>query len=175
MDVVATDIASIAPCLLAANLQHNRSPVLDAPILESRTLDWIAHPDGWDWSRRDISSPDSPSSDESLLAPPFDLIVTTDSVYHPSLSQPLLRALHALSSPPLAPLSRPPPVYLALEARDPDLIASFLKSAREDWLFKCSQTDNARLEKLLGEGGMGWSADDWDGVQVWKLQLDRRR
>lgn len=176
MDCVATDIASVA-VLLDMNLcTANRSGALDAPALEARSLDWFVNPVEWNWARRDITGSGVDKDDvSSLLAPPFDFIVTTDSVYHPSLTQPLLRALHALSTPPYAPSTKPPPIYLALEARDPDLIAAFLDSARTDWAFKCSRTDNARLEKLLGKGGLGWSADDWEGVQVWKLQLDRRR
>lgn len=179
MDVVATDIPSIATGLLHTNLASpaNRSAALDAPVLQARALDWLIDPSGWDWTQSSVTPPLllPASSSEPALVPPFDLICTTDSVYSPNLSQPLLRALHALSTPPHASASKPPPIWLALEARDPDLIAEFLRSAKEDWKFKCAKTDGGRLEKLVGEGGLGWELEDWEGVQVWKLQLDRRR
>lgn len=174
-DVVSTDIKFVAQGILRANLSRNRSTALSAPTLEARTLDWFSPPSSWDWTSASItpsSRPTPPSSSTpTFLQPPFDLILTTDSVYDPSLSTPLLRTLHALSTPPLSP--SPPPIYLSLEVRDPDLISSFLESARKEWGFKCVKVEWGRLERLVGregDGGMGWKEEDWDGVEVWKLK-----
>lgn len=164
-DVVATDTPLIAHGILHSNLSSNRSTALSAPILEARALDWFSPPSSWSWTTSPItpslSSSPSPSHEAPLLQPPFDLILTTDSIYSPTLSTPLLRTLHALS-----PLS--PPIYLSLEVRDPSLIDEFLESARTEWGFKCSKVEKGRLERLVR--GMGWEEEDWEGVEVWKLK-----
>lgn len=167
----------IAKGILRENVEGRPPPrtELEQPVLEARTLDWFAEPVQWDLSRwsitpRSPSATAEPPSNAPLLSPPFDLITTSDSIYDPTLTQPLLRTLHALCTPTRAP----PPIFLALEVRDPTLIAGFLHSAREDWAFKCSRVDERRLEKLMGEGGLGWEREDWEGVQVWKLMLGTR-
>lgn len=174
-DVVATDMEVIAEGILRENVEGRPPPSteLEQPVLEARTLDWFAEPERWNFSQWSITPRSSSAEAEPptpRLTPPFDLITTSDSIYDPSLTQPLLRALHALCTPTRAP----PPIYLALEVRDPALIAGFLHSAKEEWGFKCSRVDEGRLEKLMGEGGVGWEKEDWEGVQVWKLVLVRR-
>jgi hypothetical protein len=103
------------------------------------------------------------------IQPPFDLIVTSDSVYSPSLITPLLRTLHALSRPPHILPRRPPLVYICLERRDPIVVESFLKEAKEQWGFKCRQVEKSRIEKWVGQG-WGWANEDWEGVEIWKLE-----
>lgn len=34
--------------------------------------------------------------------------------------------------------------------------------------------DNGKLEKLLGEGGLGWTSEDWEGVQIWRLRYGKK-
>lgn len=174
--MLATDVPAIADGLLRENLTARPPPTteLEQPKLEARALDWFAEPSTWDFERASVTprpeASSAPNASPPLLRPPFDLITTTDSIYDSALSQPLLRTLHALSTPPHSPSrSSGPPIFVALEVRDPQLIDSFLESARSDWGFRCSRVENGRLEKLLGEGGVGWKSDDWDGVQVWKL------
>lgn len=173
-DVVSTDIRAIAEGILSRNLERN-SPLASSTLLVPSTLDWFSSPSEWDFLRESNTS----SIDSDLIPqPPYDLIVTTDSVYSPELSTPLLRTLHALSTPPLASLSSTPIIFLALEVRDPLLIRAFLQSAKEEWSFKCTQVEESRLERLLergNDGGMGWEPDDWAGVEVWKLKLARRK
>ena len=175
-NVLATDVPSIAEGLLRTNLAARPPPTteLQQPSLQAKALDWFAEPSTWDFERSSVTPRESdtpaPSTLDPTLRPPFDLITTTDSIYHPSLSQPLLRTLHALStSPHSVSRSTGPPIFVALEVRDPQLIDGFLESARIDWGFKCSRVENGRLEKLMGEGGVGWEGEDWEGVQVWKL------
>lgn len=177
-DVLATDVPTIADGLLHQNLTARPPP---QPKLQSRALDWFSEPSSWDFTRWSISPPsegsadsDPPPSPSELLAPPFDFITTTDSIYDSSLSLPLLRTLHALSTPPLASRT-PPPIFVALEVRDPQLIDSFLREAKEAWGFKCSKVEDGRLRKLVGEDGVGWEEEDWAGVQVWKLVMGKGR
>ncbi|EGG09739.1 uncharacterized protein MELLADRAFT_47341 [Melampsora larici-populina 98AG31] len=93
----------------------------------------------------------------------FDLIVTTDTVYTSELLRPLLMTLKNLSDSS----TRPPPIYLALERRDPALVESFFKMA-DQLNFKADRIDHSSLVKLTEQ--MGWELDDWEGVEVWKLR-----
>ncbi|ORY61945.1 hypothetical protein BCR35DRAFT_283426, partial [Leucosporidium creatinivorum] len=177
-DVLATDVPTIADGLLRQNLAARPPPTteLEQPILQARALDWFSESSTWEFSRWSISPPaegndtDSDPPPNDLLSPPFDFITTTDSIYDSSLSTPLLRTLSSLSSPPLSSRT-PPPIFVALEVRDPQLIDSFLRQAKEEWGFKCSRVEDGRLRKLMGEDGVGWEDEDWEGVQVWKLVL----
>lgn len=93
----------------------------------------------------------------------FDLIVTTDTVYTSELIRPLLTTLKSLSD-----LStRPPPIYLALERRDPALVENFFNMA-EQLNFKADQIDHSSLVQLTEQ--MGWDLEDWEGVEIWKLR-----
>lgn len=98
----------------------------------------------------------------------FDLIVTTDTVYTSELIRPLLTTLKSLSD-----LStRPPPIYLALERRDPALVENFFNMA-EQLNFKADQIDHSSLVKLTEQ--MGWDLEDWEGVEIWKLRQRVRK
>jgi len=179
-DVLSTDLGIIVDGVLSQNIEANtRSLRLNSfgqPRMQTKVLDWFQDPEERRWR----------SSVEEPLVPPFDLIVTADTVYDSSLSQPLLRTLHALSTasnPSSTSLIRRtssssvPPVYLALEVRDPALIANFIESAERDWNFKCSRVDHGRLKKLVESkaGGLGWEDESvWEGVEVWKLKLRKR-
>ncbi|GAA5894795.1 hypothetical protein JCM6882_006682 [Rhodosporidiobolus microsporus] len=160
--VLATDLATIVDSVLSRNIKSNDEAIKlsggDEAKIETKVLDWFQSSDEWDW-------------EDETVRPPFDMIVTADTVYEPSLSQPLLRTLHGLAS-----LSPSVPIYLALEARDPALTSAFLSSASTDYSFKTSRVDHARLKKLVEakEGTLGWEDEtDWEGVEVWKLKLSR--
>jgi len=189
-NILSTDVNIIAEGILATNLQNNQSKDLDAPVLESRTLDWFVDPTKWNWKQKDITTSNDSSAPDSeptsFLSPPFDFLVTSDSIYHPSLSQPLLRTLHSLSSLQISQnydaststislnkkkLSSPP-IYLALENRDSPLIDAWLKSAQDDWGFKTTRVVHERLEKLIGQGkgGLRWEEDNWHSVEVYKMK-----
>jgi len=179
-DVLSTDLGIIVDGVLSQNLEANtkvlRLNSFGQPRMQTKVLDWFQDPTDWEWSIKD----------RETLVPPFDLIVTADTVYDPSLSQPLLRTLHGLSilNDPASPSpsrrtssSSIPPIYLALEARDPALVVSFIESAEKDWNFKCSKVNQGRLKKLVGSktGGLGWEDESvWEGVEVWKLKLRKR-
>ncbi|GAA5986709.1 hypothetical protein JCM11641_007744, partial [Rhodosporidiobolus odoratus] len=170
-DTLATDLDFIVAGVLAQNVERNLDVIKTGGAgearMEKRVLDWFVEPIRWE-GHVDRGA----DRGTRLLEPPFDLIVTADTVYDSSLSEPLLRTLHGLArSSPSAP------IYLALERRDPALVDSFLSSAAETWGFKCSQVEHARLRRVVEskEGTLAWEADAWDGVEVWKLKLGREK
>ena len=151
--------------------------------VQTRVLDWTIDPSEWCWNNSNsvataVQDHDKQSGcDQGLLGPPFDLIVTADTVYLTSLVTPLLRTLNHLcklsqqnhvvgKSKPHRPL-----VYVALENRDPGLLESFLKEAREQWGFSTTRVPDRRIERALERRRMDWKREDWVGVQVWKLQF----
>ncbi|KAG0144942.1 hypothetical protein CROQUDRAFT_79419 [Cronartium quercuum f. sp. fusiforme G11] len=93
----------------------------------------------------------------------FDLIVTSDTVYTPELVEPLLKTLLELSGTS----RRPPPIYLALERRDPTLVEDFLAKAKQS-NFKTDRISHSTLVKITEK--MSWKLDDWEGAEIWKLR-----
>ncbi|GAA6064343.1 hypothetical protein JCM10212_002319 [Sporobolomyces blumeae] len=186
-DVLSTDLNLIVDGVLEKNVRANETVIraneVDQPRLVTAVLDWN------DPTNLDIRTRDDVAAERPPLGPPFDLIVTADTVYDADLSEPLLRTLAAMSSGPFEPPtdpdrgssaspSTPPQIYLALERRDPSLVEAFLRSATDEWDFKCSKVDHARVRKLVENeaGGLGWDDESvWDGIEVWKLKLRKRR
>jgi protein N-lysine methyltransferase METTL21D len=149
----------------------------DAGRVHIRELDWMVPPEDWRWNDTErIASPvmignsNSISVDTDYLRPPFDLIVTTDTIYHPDLGDPLLRTLHHLVRFSVEK-GTTPRTFLALERRDPALVDSVLRAAIDKWGFKLEAVPRRRLSKALEKAGMKWPREDWDGVEVWKMSL----
>ncbi|BGP29955.1 hypothetical protein JCM10296v2_001707 [Rhodotorula toruloides] len=171
-DTLATDVDFIVDGVLKRNVEANRQKLREGGggWLEARTLDWFDDPSSWPFSS---DGGDAGQASKAMsIQPPFKLITTADTVYDPSLTTPLLTTLRFLSL--LSP--SPPPVYLALEARDPALVAAFFRSAADEYGFKCARIDHAKVKKLVEdkEGTLGWeNEEDWEGVELWKLKLSR--
>ncbi|GAA6029333.1 hypothetical protein JCM8097_003624 [Rhodosporidiobolus ruineniae] len=170
-DILATDVDMIVDGVLQQNVEANGEVIKRAGggKVEAKVLDWFQPPGKWSWRRPG----DTQEAGDPPLEPPFDLIVTADTVYEPSLSQPLLQTLHGLAS-----LSPSAPIYLALESRDPSLVASFLSSALSDWNLKPTRVGHDRIRRLVErkEGTLGWEDEEvWEGVEVWKLKLGREK
>lgn len=108
---------------------------------------------------------------EERLDPPFDMIISADTMYEPSLVEPLLRTLHHLSQLSINSAKRAPPVYLCVERRDPALIDQALASARDTWKFTVERIPQRKITKAMEKGGLVWEPEDWDGVEIWKLNL----
>lgn len=121
------------------------------------------------------SAPSLPRNPAGLLKPPFDLICTADTVYHPSLIEPLLRTLHALSvlSMAASPSLRAPPAFLCIERRDPSLVDRVLADAKSTWNFNVDRVPDRKLRKAMEKGGVRWDKEDWEGIEIWKLTLMR--
>ncbi|KDQ18029.1 hypothetical protein BOTBODRAFT_29341 [Botryobasidium botryosum FD-172 SS1] len=116
------------------------------------------------------SASDSKSEDNHLC-PPFDLIVSADTIYDPALSSHLLRTIHALVtlSVSSSPRSTVPPVYLCLERRDPALVDQTLKQAQEVWNFHVGSVPKKNLVKAMEKGSVKWEEHEWEDVEIWKL------
>ncbi|KIJ68972.1 hypothetical protein HYDPIDRAFT_79807, partial [Hydnomerulius pinastri MD-312] len=184
-DVLATDTAHVCDSVLrhniAANLQHLPS---NAGVIQVRVLDWSISSDRWQWNDPMRITPDGDrlnggGETEDLLGPPFDLIVSSDTLYDASLIDPFFRTVRALSKPrlqhqPHAPAPsplRPPLLLLALERRDPQLISRALSCAP----IPLTQVPTKKLKKALERAGMQWDRLDWEGVEVWRGSVDGMR
>ncbi|GAA6006341.1 uncharacterized protein JCM10292_002654 [Rhodotorula paludigena] len=175
-DTLATDLGCIVDSVLRRNVETHASK-LGGARLEAHTLDWFEPPERWSWP---AASEEDAAAGRAPLAPPFDLVSTADTVYDSSLIDPLLSTLLALclpSSASRASAAPPPPIYLALERRDPALVDSFFaRAAGPPFGFKCSRVEHARIKKLVEDraGTLGWEdEEEWEGVEVWKLKLGR--
>ncbi|CDZ97494.1 Nicotinamide N-methyltransferase-like [Phaffia rhodozyma] len=173
-----------APCPASDDPSSAPTPSSDRPTqggsVVGRELDWTVDPADWNW----VENPSSvtsqwvdPSSVTSVgtcstrfspapAGPPFDLILTTDTIYLPSLLPHLLKTLKTLSS-----LSGHPPILLALERRDPALVDRSL----DEFLnagFEAKMVNKGRLKKSV-DRHLGWAKSDWDGVEVWKFRYKK--
>ena len=222
--MVATDIDSVVHNVLRPNIQrntrllHERNGSIHTDCtgtVQVRELDWTVEPKEWTWddpaciaspqhknractemvNRKDCLNHKSDATESKLLFPPFELIVTSDTLYSASLVTPLLRTLHHLcllstSTPPHVPdtasdvvegkptegspfttPSKSPIIYLAIENRDPGLVSSFLTEAKEEWGFSLSRIPYRRIIRAMERGGLNWAKSEWEGVEIWKLQI----
>ncbi|OBZ75837.1 Protein-lysine methyltransferase METTL21E [Grifola frondosa] len=181
-DVIATDLPEVISSVLSNNISRNLSQLPDGcGTIQVRILNWAVSPDQWVWDNdRVIGSPSPQFPSEATaegerLQPPFDLIISSDTLYSRALVQPLLRTLHSLcmlsvnsSSPPRSPV-----VYLCVERRDPVLIDQALSDAKTKWNFDVERVPHKKVAKAMAKGGIKWEREDWDGVEIWKLSLRR--
>lgn len=143
--------------------------------IQVRELDWTVEPEQWSWTdAKSVSSPSLPKNppSEDTLGPPFDLIITSDTVYVPQLAQPLLRTIHALASISSA-RGKSLLILLCFERRDPLLIDRTLDDARQTWGFKPERVPHKKLAQAMDKTGLKWGKEDWDGVELWKLKLTK--
>jgi protein N-lysine methyltransferase METTL21D len=172
-DVLATDTGHIISSVLSPNIAMNyaRSTGGD-PIIQVKELDWLVPPISWDWSNPvAVASTTLPPSstgttDANLLQPPFDLIISSDTIYTSELVHSLFRTLHAA-----AMISGSPPVYLCIERRDPALLDRALSEAQSVWGFTTTRIPRKKISKAMEKGGLKWNKEDWDGVEIWRLKL----
>ena len=168
---MATDLPNVIDSVLGQNVRDNIHLV--GGTVRVRELDWIAEPVHWSWNdEKSVSSPSLPRDPpaEGFLGPPFDLIVTSDTVYIPQLAQPLLRTIHALASLSSTG-AKSPLILLCFERRDPLLIDRTLNDARQVWGFKPERVPHKKLAQAMDKAGLRWDKEDWDGVELWKLKL----
>lgn len=167
---MATDLPNVIDSVLRQNISGNAHLV--AGNIQVRELDWMVEPEYWSWTdEKSVSSPSLAKDPPALLRPPFDLIVTSDTLYIPQLAQPLLRTIHALAS-----LSsgggKSPLILLCFERRDPLLIDQTLNDAHKVWGLKPERIPHKKLVQAMDKAGLGWNKEDWDGVELWKLKLE---
>ncbi|KIM80751.1 hypothetical protein PILCRDRAFT_822017 [Piloderma croceum F 1598] len=185
-DVLATDVSNVITTVLSQNIARNTA-VLPAGsgCIEIRELDWTVTPEKWSWDNDRViasASCENPqgASDLQLSSlqvesslqrpgPPFDLIVTSDTIYSPELARPLLRTLYALYSASRTPHTRCPPIYLCIERRDPTLIDRTLAEAKDVWGFTVVRIPHRKVVKAMDKGGVKWDQEEWEGIEIWKL------
>lgn len=180
--VTTTDIDPPMTQVLRPNIERNASRMNLAPITVTE-LDWCNLPafeeEVIPRARLDV--------DHALLHggglwnQAWDVILTTDTIYHVDLVQPLLRWIRILSiisentnnngidsSRTQTPTY--PPVYVALENRDPNLVAHALALATS-YGFVTKRISQSRVDKCLAKTGWSWDRSlkpDYDGIQIWK-------
>ena len=179
-DVIATDLQDVISSVLSPNISRNGAHLpLGSGAIEVRVLDWTVPPDQWVWDDPNIIASQqfeklpSTGQDSPILGPPFDLILSSDTLYLAELVTPLMRSLHRLSrlSVSVSAEARAPPVYLCLERRDPGLTDRALTEAKEVWNFKVERVSHKKLVKAMEKGGARWERGEWDDVEIWKLVL----
>lgn len=188
-DVLATDTSEVVSSVLLPNVQNNTQRLYLPGSIQVRTLDWTVSPSDWTWESEDFVASTLPKPDnfrgglqnpKLTLNPPFDIIITSDTVYNAELTIPLLRTIHHILY--LSQLSMrgrrtkhaPLPIYVALENRDPEQIASFFREAREQWSLSAKKVPVIRLKRALSHGGLGdWNREDWKGVEIWQMGLTK--
>lgn len=165
--------------------------------MQSRELDWTVEPRDWTWTHQDhvaclIADDPQRTSESKLveksesgqspvlsgirLSPPFDLIITSDTIFSVDLTPHLIRTIHHLcrSSGVQTKASdaiQCPPVYLALENRDPITTDRALDEAKNTWGFSLTRIPNNKVNAAMRRGGVDWTEDEWEGVEIWKLML----
>jgi hypothetical protein len=171
-DVLATDTAHTISSVLSSNIASNYPiPSYNGGAIQIRELDWLVPPESWDWTNpTSVTSSNSyaPTAVDGsmILQPPFDLIISSDTIYIAELLQPLLRSLHAAVT-----ASGSPPVYLCVERRDSALLDRALSDAKDVWGFTVTRVGHGRVSKAMEKGGLKWKKEDWNGVEIWKLKL----
>ena len=180
-DVLATDVPTVINSVLAENITNNQPSLpIDGGSVEARVLDWTVPPENWTWHHASCIADASvirtsavTSELPPILAPPFQLIVSADTIYSDSLIAPFLRTLHTMSTLSIHPSSsnRAPPIYICLERRDPALVDRTFSEAKEVWNFSVERIPHKKVVKAMKNGGIKWDRSEWEGVEIWKLVL----
>ncbi|KAI0724070.1 hypothetical protein C8Q72DRAFT_889829 [Fomitopsis betulina] len=179
-DVLATDLPDVISGVLESNIARNASHLpVGRGTVQVRALDWTVPPEQWVWDNSTfiglLGGPQRPQPEHvETCGPPFDLIISSDTLYATDIVHPLFRTLHVLCTLSAKPGCRPPPIYLAIERRDPALIDRALADAVTTWGFTTERVLHRKVAKALEKGGAKWDKDDWDGVEIWKLTLETK-
>ncbi|KAI5847101.1 hypothetical protein DFP73DRAFT_544201 [Morchella snyderi] len=171
-EVVATDLRVVVDAVLAGNVRANEERVRTwgGGGVAVRELDWFVVPEEWNWGGDvSIAPPRDTATNTNGISPCFDVVVTADTLYVKELVAPLVRTMKALSVTSKKG-RRCPPVFVALERRDPEVIEYALDLAKKEG-FDCRRIPDARLTNCLESSGVKWEKEDWDGVEIWKWIL----
>lgn len=170
----------------------------EAALLQCKELDWTVEPELWTWAEESHiasqnrvelekivnSSPQIRAQGEAAAAkaeaeanmralePPFDLILTADTLYNTSLVSPLLRSLHHLARRSTGAGARYScPIYLCVEQRDPELMTKAYDECKSRWGFHAERIKATKIRRSLEKAGIRWAENEWIGVEIWKLKL----
>jgi hypothetical protein len=182
-DVTTTDIEPPLSQVLRPNIERNMTRFALGSITAT-DLDWCTFPSNVS-TVKPLEEQDLASDSFANWHQPWDSIVTTDTIYHADLIEPLIKTLRTLSilaasakridSQHKNPNETPsyPPIYVALENRDPKLVDSALDAAKAHG-FILKRISQSRVDKGLLKSGWSWDRDakqDYDGIQLWKWRL----
>ena len=161
-DVLATDTGRICELITRPNLAANSAlfsswTPSSSRRCEAKVLDWIQ------FARY------MPTEVAAYFQdwPDFDLIVTSDTVYQPTLFAPLLSTLRSICLRQV----KTPTILLGLEKRDPLSVQQFWQVAGS-FGFRSKQIKPSLLKELMA--GHQWADDDWDGVEIHEVLFKRR-
>jgi len=156
-DVQATDVPFIANGVLTENIASNTKYAgPEWGQVRVRAVDWCQPMDPSTWD----------------VNPPYDLIITADTLYAPELVAPLFQTLKSLAEASILPGKKTScPILVCLERRDPQLIDAALKEGVDIWGFVIKRMPQTKIVKLVEREGM--SRDDIDGLEIWKFALRR--
>ncbi|CCF50761.1 hypothetical protein NDA11_007310 [Ustilago hordei] len=178
-DTVATDIPPVLESVLKPNVEAGLYQLVNEGKAEKDQirvcqLDWTVLPERWHWhpelgfpSAQEHVDADTRNT-QTTTEQHFDLILTADTIYEPSLIRSLLFTIAHLYQ---RQAESKPTILLALERRDPTQVNEAFRLASEDYDLPFKQIPAKRVRKIfdtLGDGA-AWSRDDWDGVEIWKL------
>ncbi|KAG8816736.1 hypothetical protein FRC17_000206 [Serendipita sp. 399] len=175
--------------------------------IECRELDWMIPPEEWTWedpnviasSRHSSQHRQTASDDDDVLgerdiegskqattttgikrgivSPPYDLIITADTLYTPELVAPLFRTIHHLAQQSPYPSNHSSslstsdhqttspssssnrfscPIYVAVERRDPQLMDRAFEECKAVWGFKVERVRTIKIRKALERAGVQW-------------------
>ena len=167
-EVIATDIEPVLSSVLEPNIREGirmlSSRRLQPGSVSVRQLDWE------EYARLDLNPLTATGQFGHL-----DIVVMTDTIYHPPLIVPLFTTIRRLSVESAQSRSNPrslgkpiyPTLYLALERRDSQMVDSALQTAR-DMGFELKRVGHGRVAKAVRAAGCGWSDEIWAGIEVWK-------
>jgi hypothetical protein len=170
-DITTTDIAPSLQSVLMPNIELNSK--LAPPSwgqIRAKSLDWFDYlpSSSSDLEHTVEKARNWMEENEPEPLDSYDMIITTDTLYSPSLTLPLLYTLRSFSLLSQSSVSfKPPPILVALEQRDPTLITSALSQAKKMG-FEVKKIAQGRIAKCLDKSGWGWNEKDWEGVEVWK-------
>ncbi|OXH33119.1 hypothetical protein J008_03093 [Cryptococcus neoformans] len=167
--VTSTDIEPVFSSVLAPNLETGKDQLVRSRLpcnVYARKLDWMDISRLWQGERSE--------KDLEWVAEGWDMVVMTDTFYAPQILEPLWNTLIYLSSNSKSSPSLPkegkgkerrPPIYIALEARDPVFISRALDIGRQKG-FELKKIAVRRVARDVER--WGWSREDWEGIEVWK-------
>lgn len=169
-NVLATDVDPPLSGVLLPNIEANSAELQGHGTAFGRKLDWCETPLDDEAAATSLSE----LALQAGVAPPWDLIVTTDTLYHSDLIDPLFRSILALVRASRAAqdsTATDPTILVALERRDSALIDAALQRATEHG-FVLSHVPARLLRKAVDQHlGATWERDDWAGVEVWEFKV----
>jgi protein N-lysine methyltransferase METTL21D len=170
-EVLATDQDSIVRSVLSENIvRSNQSHKENWGRIECRTLDWSVREEDWDWEIEESQrgTIEGIHSQEVIpLKPPFDLIVTADTIFSLEAVPHLLQTIKSLCVLSSTESRNSPLTIVCIERRDPIVVDDFLKRAREAG-FEVEMEKPSKVVNLVN--GLRWDKEDWEGIEIWKLK-----